>query len=134
MMYVCGDLPFSDEFPDHTDSDTAPEHLVESCVASRDNFAAVVHDISQNTGRAGQSMSNGIDDCLHDLRSQSTLLRNIGEREEEDIRDSDEAACEKHGYKRRTTIEAKTDPFSELFVDCGIFPVSMIKGYQQPLF
>jgi len=111
MMYVCDDLPFSDEFPDHTDSDTAPEHLVECRVASRDNFAAVVNDISQNTGRAGQSMSNGIDDCLHGLRSQSTSLRNIREREEEEIRDSDEAACGKHGYRRGTNYRGKNVPF-----------------------
>jgi hypothetical protein len=99
-MYVCDDLPFSDEFPDHTDSDTAAEHLVEHCVTSRDKFTAVAHDISQNTGRAGQSMSDGIDDCLHCLRSQSTSLRDIRERNEEDVRDGDEAACGKHGYSR----------------------------------
>jgi hypothetical protein len=136
MMYAHDDdLPFSDEFPDHTDSDTAPEHLVEYCVTSRDKFAAVAHDISQNTGRACQSMRNGIDDCLHGLRGQSTSSRNIRGMKEEDIRDSDEAACGKHGYRRRrTTIEAKTYPFSEPFVDWGICLVSMIKGYQQPLF
>ena len=96
MMYVCDDLPFSNKFPDHTDSDPAPEYLVESRVASRDKFAAVAHDISQKTGRAGQSMSNGIDDLLHGLGSQSTSLRNIRERKEEEIRDSDETACGKH--------------------------------------
>lgn len=97
MMYVCDNLPFSDEFPDHTDSDTAPEHLIEYCVTSRDKLTAVAHDISQDTGRAGQSTSNGIDNCLHGLRSQSTSLRNIRERNEEDIRGSDEAACGKRG-------------------------------------
>jgi hypothetical protein len=107
MMYVCDDLPFSNKFPDHTDSDTAPYHLVEYCVASRDRFAAVADDISQNTGRAGQCMSNGTDDCLHGLGSQSTFLRNIRERKEEDIRDGDEAACGKHGYRRRRTLEGK---------------------------
>ncbi len=79
-------------------------------------------------------MSNGIDDTLHGLRSQSTSLRNIREGKEEDIRDSDEAACGKHGYKRRNSIEAKTHPFSKLTVGCGISRVSKIKGYQQPLF
>ena len=52
MMYVCDNLPFSDEFPDHTDSDTASEHL-EYCVTSRENFTAVAHGISQITGRVG---------------------------------------------------------------------------------
>lgn len=95
IMYACDDLPFSDEFPDHTDSDTAAEHLVEHRVTSRDKFTAVAHDVSQNIGWAGQSMRNGIDDCLHCLGSQSTSLRDIRERDEEDISDSDEAACEK---------------------------------------
>jgi hypothetical protein len=95
MMYVYNNLPFSDKFPDHTNSNTAPEQLVEYCVASRDEFAAFAYDISQNTGRAGQCMSNGIDDCLHGLRSQSTSLRNVRVRKEEDISDSDEAACGK---------------------------------------
>ena len=42
---------------------------------------------------------------------------------------------ENAGYRRRRiTIEAKTHPFSELIDDWGIFLVSMIKGYRQPLF
>lgn len=100
----CDDLPFSSKFPDHADSDTAPQHLIECCVASGDEFAAVAHDISQKTGRARQSTSNGIDDRLHGLRRQSTSLRDIRERKEEDIRNRDEAACEKHG---NTAIDAE---------------------------
>ena len=113
MMFVCDDLPLSDEFPDHTDSDTSPKHLVEYRVASRDKFAAVAHDISQNTGRAGQSMSNGIDDCLHDLRSQSTSSRNIREGNKEDIGGSDEAACGKRGFidGGRDYYRSKDGPF-----------------------
>ena len=119
MMCACDDLPFSNKFPDHTNSDTAPEHLVKYRVASRDKFATVVHDISQNTGWACQSMSDGIDDCLNGLRSQSTSLRNIRERKEEDIRDSDEAACGKQLAKdgwTSATIKAKGSPF--LRADC----------------
>ena len=70
----CDDLPFSDKFPDHTDSDTAPEHLVKCRVAGRDAFAAVVHNIPQKTRRAGQSTSDGVDNCLYGLRRQSTSL------------------------------------------------------------
>lgn len=93
------DLPFSNEFPDHTDPDTAPEHLVKCCVAGRDAFAAVVHNISQKTRWAGQGTGNGVDDRLHGLRRQSTSLRDIRERKEEEVRDSDEAACGE--WKRR---------------------------------
>ena len=91
----CDDLPFSCEFPDHADSDTTPEHLVECCDAGRDDFAAVAHNISQKTRRARQSPSNGVDDRLHGLGRQSAPFRDIRDREEEDIRSSDEAACEK---------------------------------------
>jgi hypothetical protein len=114
MMYVCGDLPFSDEFPDHTDSDTAPEHLVECCVAGRDDFAAVAHDISQKTRRACQSTSDGINDRLHGLRRQSTSLGKIRERKEEEIRDRDESACGKNTAKidaDERTVKGKDAPF-----------------------
>ena len=102
IMYVCDDLPFSDELPDHTDSDTAPEHLVEYCVASRDKFAAVAHDISQNTGRAGQSMSNGIDECLYGLRFSNLHRCEISER-----------------GKRRTSETVTKPPVGNTAIDGG---------------
>jgi hypothetical protein len=39
-------LPFTREFPDHSDSNTPAEYLVERCVTGRDHFTAIAHDIS----------------------------------------------------------------------------------------
>jgi hypothetical protein len=74
------DLPFADKFPYHADSNTTPEYLVELCVARRDHLAAVAHHVSQKAGLAAQGASDGVDDGLDGLRSQSASLRDVKER------------------------------------------------------
>ena len=87
------DSPFSDELPDHTDSDAASEHRVERWVTGCDHFAVAVHDVSQRHGLAAQGKRDGIDDLSHSLRRQPASLRNIKEGKQEHIRDGDEAGC-----------------------------------------
>ena len=145
---MCDDLPFTHEFPYHTDSDTTPEYPVERGVARRNHFAAVAHHVSQKVGLAAQGASDGIDDLLHDPRGQSASLRNIKDRKEEHVGDGDEAACAGVGIgtaarrdgcariygfsqpRSATEGSGRTHPFSVPTVGWGLFRVSKIKGYQ----
>ena len=62
------DLPFSYEFPYHADSNTASEHFVKKNITSGNGFANIAYDISEKVRWVIDSVINGIENLLHDLR------------------------------------------------------------------